>query len=227
LKKEITVITIWSVLAIGLHLSASFALAGEQLWTFDNNADGWTVANGTWTAQNGVYSVAAGEAAMHSIVGDVNWTDYVLEAKVRLDAGNWAGLVFRAQNEFEYYVYYLNVPDNKSELWRHRQGAFDARNAITSNIPATNITIVNGEWLDVQVVVEGDTFRFWINGELQGELQDTVGPSYASGMIGVWAWDTAASFDDVRVSGDDIPGTVTPVEPKDKLTTAWGRIKQR
>jgi len=198
------------------------AFAGEQTWTFDNNADDWTVANGGWNVGDGAYAVAKGEPAMHSLVGDANWTDYTVEAKVRLDDGNWAGLVVRAQNEFEYYVYYMNVPDNKSELWKHNAGAFDARESL-ADIPAVNVTIANGEWLDVKVVVAGDTLQLWINGELQSE--DT-NAAYAAGQIGVWAWDTAASFDDVKVSGDGIAGGTTSVDSQGKLATQWARLKR-
>ena len=78
----------------------------------------------------------------------------------------------------------------------------------------------------MRVVVEGDSMKLWINGEEQGELKDETGAGYAAGQAGVWAWETAASFDDVKVSGDAIEG-LTPVEPLDKLTTTWGRLKQR
>ena len=37
---------------------------------------------------------------MHSLVGDVNWTDYALGANVRVDRRNWAGVIFRAQSEW-------------------------------------------------------------------------------------------------------------------------------
>ena len=51
-------------------------------------------------------------------------------------------------------------------------------------------------------------------------------PIILQGQAGVWAWETAASFDDVTVSGDAVEG-LTPVEPQDKLATTWGRLKQR
>ena len=69
--------------------------------------------------------------------------------------------------------------------------------------------------------MEGDTFQWWIDGELQSEDTD---PTYSKGKIGVWAWATQASFDDVMVTGDDIKDTL-PVEAEGKLATAWGRMK--
>ena len=207
-----------------LIIVISFASAGEQMWSFDTGSEAWTPANGDWHVEDGAYKLDKGGRAEHSLIGDVAWDDYTVEAKVRLDDGNWAGVVFRAQSEMEYYVYYLNVPNNKTELWRHKQSAWDSRDKI-GELAGTNVTVANGEWFDMRVVVEGNSMSLWINGETQGELKDETGAGYAAGQIGVWGWETAASFDDVKVSGAVIPG-LTPVEPLDKLTTTWGRLKQ-
>ncbi len=221
MKKSLSIIVICCVFAIGICLGTPLAFAGEQMWTFDKDATAWKVANGTWTVEGGAYKIVKGEPAMHSLVGDVKWTDYTLEAKVRIDEGNWAGLVVRAQSDMEYYVYYMNVPDNKSELWKHTKPAFDSR-ANISQIPAVDVKIANNEWLNVKVVAQGKTLQLWINGKLQHEDTDDA---YPAGQIGAWAWDTGASFDDVKVSGAGIAGSVTPVQPKGKLATSWGKIK--
>ena len=214
-----------TVVGCCLVLVASFAYAGEQTWSFDADAADWKPANGTWSVEDGIYKLAKGGRAEHSLIGDADWEDYTVEAKVRLDEGNWAGVVYRAQSEKEYYVYYLNVPNNKTELWRHKESAWDSRDKI-GELQGANIKIANGEWFDMRIVVEGTSMKLWINGEEQGELKDETGADYPAGQIGVWAWETAASFDDVTVSGDAI-ASLTPVEPQDKLTTTWGRLKQR
>ena len=82
--------------------------------------------------------------------------------------------------------------------------------------------VENEEWLDVKVVVEGEVFKFYINGELQGEQKDNT---YKTGMIGVWGWETGASFDDVTITGDNVKDTLA-VEPNNKLATTWGRLKR-
>ncbi len=208
-----------------LVLVASVAFAGEQTWSFDSDADEWEIANGVWSVEDGAYKLAVGGPAEHSLIGEAGWADYTVEAKVRLDEGNWAGVVFRAQSEMEYYVYYLNVPNNKTELWRHKTGGWDARDNI-GELAGVNVTIANGEWFDMRIVVEGNVMKLWINGESQGELADTTDAGYAAGKAGVWGWQTGASFDDFKVSGDAIE-SLTPVEPQDKLATTWGRIKQQ
>ena len=223
-----TVIRLPKLAALSLVVFFGIALslptyAGTQLWDFEERHDDWEVANGNWEIKGGIYRLDRGGKAEHSLVGEEKWDDYTVEAKVRLDEGNWAGVVFRAQSEMEYYVYYLNVPNNKSELWRHSKGAWDTRNAINSDIPASKkVKIKNEEWLDVKVVVEGENFKFYINGELQGEQKDAT---YKTGMIGVWGWETGASFDDVMITGDNVKDTLA-VDPNHKLATTWARLKR-
>ena len=198
------------------------SFAGTQLWDFNKDAEGWKAANGNWTVEDGVYKVSKGAAAEHSLVGETNWDDYTIEAKIRIDSGSWAGLAFRAKSEMEYYVYYFNVPDNKTELWKHTAGAWGNRQNL-AQIPAVGgVKITNGDWIDMKIEVAGDTFTLHINGKKQKEDKDA---SYAAGQVGVWAWETAASFDDFTVEGKNIKDTLA-VDPTLKLTTTWGRLKQ-
>ena len=196
--------------------------AGTQLWDFEKNANDWKVANGTWKVEDGVYKVTKGGQAEHSLVGEKDWDDYTIEAKIRIDQHHWAGLVFRAKSEEEYYVYYFNVPDNKTELWKHTPGGWGTR-ANLAQIPAEGgVQIKNDQWIDMKVEVDGDTFTLYINDKKQSDNTDA---SYGTGQVGVWAWETAASFDDFTVEGDNIEDTLA-VDPKRKLTTTWGRLKQ-
>ena len=215
------------MLFLGLFLVFAVSVptfAGTQLWDFEEKHDDWEVANGNWEIKGGIYQLEKGGKAEHSLVGEEDWDDYTVEAKIRLDEGSWAGLIFRAQSEHEYYVYYMNIPNNKSELWKHNKGAWDARQAINSNLPATKkVKIELKEWLDVKVIVEGGIFQLHINGELQSEQKDDT---YKTGKIGVWGWETGASFDDVMITGDNVIDTLA-VDAKDKLATTWGRLKHR
>ena len=214
-----------TTLSLTVLLGVAFSLptfAGTQLWDFEEDHKDWKVANGEWEIKGGVYHVDRGGQAEHSLIGEEDWDDYTIEAKVRLDEHNWAGIVFRAESEMEYYVYYLNVPNNKTELWRHKEGGWAARDNI-AQIPAVDkVKIENGEWIDMKVVVEGSEFQIHLNGKLQGEHEDNT---YKTGQVGVWAWETEASFDDFTVYGDNIVDTLA-VDAKDKLATTWGHLKR-
>ena len=204
----------------------STAKAGFQIWDFEDakrNKE-WKAANGKWKFNKGVYQETSGsEAAMHTIVGEVGWEDYTVEAKVRMDEGNWAGLLFRAQNEFEYYVFYLNAPDQKTELWVHSKPAFNTR-AVGNpqNYPGKKIKIENGEWNHMKIEVKGEDFTLFIDDIEQGTGTSNV--KYDKGMIGVWCWETKASFDDVKITGKGVKSL--PVDPTAKLASVWGELKR-
>jgi len=203
--------------------SAAFALT----WDFEDpkQAKEFNSPNGDWSIKGGVMmeSNKLNMPAQRNLVGDENWTDYTIEAKIRIDTGNWAGIVFRAQSDFEYYVAYLNVPDNKSELWRHVKPAHDSRNAINSNFPAQKTKVEQGKWMTVKLEVAGEKFTFTLNDQFQWEATDG---QYKRGKIGLWTWQTAASFDDLSVNGKGIPVGLA-VKPAGKATTTWAALKAR
>jgi len=197
--------------------------AGELAWDFDENTGEWEAAKGIWQVKDGVYHQKQrwGEA-IHSLVGETSWTNYTLQAQVRIHEGNWAGVVFRAQDEFQYYVYLFCPKEKVSELWLHKAGGPFSRQAIDEHIDAINVGLDRRVWLNFQVQVENSHISLFINGQLQAEFIDET---YKSGKIGVWAWDTIASFDNVRVFGSSIQPS-TSVDYRWKLPITWGRLKQ-
>ena len=215
------------VLVITLAGVVSISSAGTQVWDFENGANDWEVANGEWSVTDGVYQETSGkEKAAHSIVGDVKWENYTVEAKVRFDDGKWAGLIFRAQNEFEYYVFYLNQPDNKTEFWVHKKSAFDTRQGgEPQNFAAKGgVKIESGKWIQMKVKVEGQQFTVFLDGKEQGTATSAI--EYKNGMVGVWAWESKASFDNLTVTGEGVSGGTTAVNPRQKLTTTWSQLKR-
>ena len=215
----------------------SVSQAGIQLWDFEKNGKekDWEHANGDWEFKKGIFQeVSAAESAMHQSVRGVNWEkwdDYTVKAKIRPDEGaKWVGLVFRAQKDLhEYYVYYLNIPNNTSEFWVHMAGAWDTRRAVinkktgNSNNPAQGgIKIEVGKWMDVKIVAKGSEFSFYINDKLQVVHQETT---YKKGSVGVWCWVSKASFDDVMVEGESVTKTLA-VDPQSKLAATWGNLKR-
>ena len=206
---------------------------GTQSWNFEEHAKGWKIANGNWSVDNGLYKVSRGDKAEHSLVGQSDWKNYIIDAKVRIDNVHFAGIVFRAKSETEYYVYYLNTLDQRNQLFKHSAGAWDNRQEIAWTFTVGGIRLENNVWYNVTVKVFEDKFICYINGKKQIEkLHD----SYETGKVGVWAWDTAASFDDFTVTKNEIEEDTKnnlenevelSVTAKNKLTTSWAKLKER
>lgn len=208
---------------------ASVATADEQAWTFDDSAVDWIPANGSWEVEDGIYKqTMRWGKAQKALADGAEWTDHTIEARVRIEAGHWAGIVFRAQNEFEYYVYLICPKENKSELWRHRRSTafkdgFEGRDEIEHDIEPIGFTITRNEWFTLRATVEGSRIALAINGIEQDVFTDDT---YPLGKVGVWTWDTQASFDDVSVNGATTT-SLTAVEPHGKLATAWAALKEK
>lgn len=206
-----------------LYLIASQLLyAGSIFWDFDNVAKDWKVVNGNWEVKDGVYQVTRDFDIEYSLVGDEDWDDYTIEARIRIDENNWAGIVFRAKSNMEYYVYYLSVLDNRTELWKHTAGAWVNREKIAQIPTVDGVQLKNGEWYEMRLDIKDDIFSYYINGKWQMDNSD---PDYSKGKIGVWAWKTTASVDYFSVEGDKIKNT-QDVNPASKVATTWGTLKR-
>ena len=213
--------------AISVFLCLSMLMgtvyAGTQIWDFEkaDQEKDWHIATGDWGIKDDVYQETSGAtAAMASFVGEESWTDYTVEVKVRNEQSNWAGLIFRAKSDLEYYVLYFGVPAKNIELWRHKPPNVDSRDNIFGDAPK-GVVFEVGEWYTLKAVVKKDQFQLYVNDELQQEAVDAV---YGSGRVGVWAWQATASFDDITITGDDIKGT-TAVKPDKKLAVTWGKLR--
>lgn len=83
-----------------------------------------------------------------------------------------------------------------------------------------------GEWHRLEIATIGNEISFYIDGELQFQTNDDLHPS---GGVMLFAYDSITEFDNVIITGDDIPN-VGPsgyaVEPEAKLATTWGAIKR-
>ena len=193
----------------------------------DGNAKGWDEIQGKWSVKGGEYiqedtkwtSTATNETYTRSFFGDVNWTDYTLEAKVRMNNGGETaaivGIFFRVTEKSakgDYYYFRLDA--------RAAEG-----NCL---IKSPNIILLENKGKPsklnqnyvLKVVVTGDNIQCYIDDKLEIEVQDQ---SFPKGAIGVGTFNTEGYFDDVNVNGKGIAANA--VSTKGKLTTTWAFIR--
>ena len=126
-------------------------------------------------------------------------------------------------NRVSLHIHYRFNPGNKGSLCVGPDGEGDEFGA--------------GDWHHIAGIKEGDQFKFYIDGEVvdeqsvpedhaQGEEKLYIGKTgYASALFYIdelFVYDRALSGGEVI---DVMEGLLTPVEPKDKLTTTWGHLK--
>ena len=220
----------YSLVFFSLVTFSRIAWSGEWVFDFEDpkQADHWKVANGNWKIQKGVYTeISAAEKAAHTLFGEADWTDYTVETKIRIDANKWAGLVFRAISEYEYYIVYPEPTPGVSAFFQHHGKDWATRARPNPNKTQIKGKIQVGNWYHLKIEVKGNDLKWFIDDQLQAETKlERVGDLdvYKKGRVGIWAWETKASFDDFKVYGPGIEGSA--VEPRKKLALAWGKLKR-
>ncbi len=161
----------------------------------DGNSTGWTSNGGTWNVAADDTKILVQKANTTGLItaGDT-WTDYVYEAKVRVPISNAnAGLVFRVLDNKNFYMYRLNVANQKLELYKSVDG-------VMTNVSSKTFTTAAKQWYTLKVIVQGNTVKGFVDGERTMEWTNPV-TELTAGKIGFRTTSVDAAFDQVVVTG--------------------------
>jgi hypothetical protein len=112
-----------------------------------------------------------------------------------------AGIVWRYQNQNNYYIVRANARENNVVLYKVEKG-------IRTDLPLVGkgrtygekARIPSGEWGTLRVVAQGNRFEVYSNGVKLFEVEDTTFP--LAGKVGLWTKaDSLTLFDDFMFSG--------------------------
>ena len=117
------------LMAAALYLSGTSSAATLYHYNFDNGTSGsWTSADASWTICRTVatgtpeycQTDATAQHATTAFDGDVTWSDYSIQADVKLDnyLSGEIGIIGRAQDETHYYQLSLkSEPTTGARMW--------------------------------------------------------------------------------------------------------------
>jgi prepilin-type N-terminal cleavage/methylation domain-containing protein len=164
----------------------------HQGFAFDNfddgNMAGWTTSNGSWSVVDGeMYQSTTLNVCKALLPG--SYTNLIYEAKVKIDTGYMPYLLFRVQDDNNYYMFGLKTSTGKVRLAKYAGGSF-------SEIANADATISAGNWYQLRVEVEGTNVKAYLDCDLILNVNDTS--MYPSGQIGFRTYQTKAYFDDIR-----------------------------
>ena len=160
------------------------------------------------------------------VLGDGDWTDYVVECDVYYPADFYIGMLFRFVDENNFYLFDRRVGGAPGEptfdFWKHQDGWTNlASGAVFGAAP--------GVWYNFRIVVMGDTFDVFakskdvdVSFEEMEPLLTGVDGGFTAGKFGLYG----LIYIDNIVIGDTIDDITTAVEPGDKLSITWGDIKK-
>ncbi|MCO7175982.1 LamG-like jellyroll fold domain-containing protein [Sporolactobacillus kofuensis] len=219
-KLILTLALVLTFTVVALPLGVPHALASSSFSdNFESGASKWAATLGTWgtatdaTQPSGdttVYTQTGTSTEGRSSAGSQSWTDYSVEAKVKV--GNFnsnrvmiAGRFKDANNYYAASLYRGNALEIRKKI-----------NGSASTLISKNYTFETNKWYTIKLEFSGSTINVYVNGTLQLTATDS---SLTSGAIGLVA-KAIAEFDDIVVS-DNVSDssssspTTPPASPSD------------
>ncbi len=176
-----------------------------QRWSFDiEPADAimlvGTVFSGTWEVRAEVDAPSlpnvlcqTGKAPFPALsLGGAVFGDVILTTRFKPIGGREdqaAGLIFRVQDQDNYYILRANVLENNVNFYKYASGT-------RSSLKEASAPVKAGQWQELRADVMGNRFRGFVNGQQVVEATDS---SYQAGQVGLWTKaDSVTCFDDVE-----------------------------
>jgi endoglucanase len=198
-----------------------FPLVSQALlWDFNDKGQeaDWEVISGICEIDDNAYKVSDAGAEALTVAGESNWTDYTISGKARLTqpAGfNNVSIAFRASDDgASEYMFMLEGGRQQAEWWKKIGGGY-------TEIQTDPLEIELEDWFSFKVVVNGDNFDGYYEGELISSIEDG---DLTEGKVGIRVYGCTAHVDDFDVNGIGIPAT--DVEAIGKLASTWGSLKK-
>jgi hypothetical protein len=138
-----------------------------------------------------------------AVVADVTAADVDVSVRVKPVSGRVdqaAGLVWRYQNEDNYYIVRANALEGNVVLYKVEKGKrTDLALKGEGRTYGKSAKVPSGEWSTLRVTATGPRFEVFFNGQKLYEVEDTT---FAQpGKVGVWTKaDSVTQFDDLTVA---------------------------
>ena len=137
-----------------------------------------------------------------AVLSDLSAADVDLSVRFKPVSGRVdqaAGLVWRFQNEDNYYIVRTNALENNVVLYKVEKGKrTDLPLKGEGRTYGKKTPVPSGQWSTLRVVAEGSRFDVYLNGTKLYEVEDTTFTQ--PGKVGVWTKaDSVTQFDDLTV----------------------------
>jgi hypothetical protein len=174
-------------------------------WAFDSEptdaiAMVGTVFSGAWEVRNEADAPSqpnalcqTGRATFPALsLGDWVFSDVVVSSRFKPISGREdqaAGLLFRIQDQDNYYILRANALENNVNFYKYAGGRRSSLKEAKAQVPS-------GQWQELRVEAVGNRLLGFLNGQPVVEVTDDT---YQAGQVGLWTKaDSVTCFDDVE-----------------------------
>ncbi len=127
-----------------------------------------------------------------AMVGDAEWENYQVTARVRAVVNEKMGVVFRARNKDNGYILVIDPADD--EIWIDRVIAGER---VEKRLAQETFVCDLDEWYKVTIEVESDTLKVWIDDQLKMRVADST---FSKGKVGFFCDGGGHEFDYIKVT---------------------------
>ncbi len=184
--------------------------------------DDWEVTDGQGEMEGGAFVLQADGGEGKAFTGNIDWTDYTITCKATMVGGNNNyGVIYRYQDNVNYYMNSIKFVDQQA-TWAARISGNYLQGQAGMRLPFASE--MNKQY-ELKIEVEGNQFRFYVDGEM---VQEFSNDEFGKGAVGLRVYSSQAVFDDFEVNGPGIPKSGgASVKPEWKLAIAWGDLKSQ
>jgi len=197
----------------------------------DGDFAGWEIwGGGNWKVESGELLLShRGTTTLYT--GEAGWSDYTVQADVMivevLIPQSAGALILaryqRPESPARYAFGFFWTPNHPRMLGLSYA---DANSVVHFGKPDP-FPIEEGRWYNLRMTLQKNHIEAYLDNELIAEWDDK---SEDSGKIALVGYGIEARFDNVVITGDEIPdvgpGGYATVEQTGKLATMWGSIKR-
>lgn len=156
------------------------------------------------------------------VVGEEDWTDYIVEYDAYFPTDFYIGTLFRYQDDEAFYLFDRRQGGPTFDFWMRKGGGW------TNLAAGAAFAALPEDWFRFRLEIEGDTFRAYAKEaddntpftDIDPLLEGSDG-SFASGKFGLYG----LIYIDNIIIGEADEDMVFAVEPEEKLAITWGQIK--
>lgn len=231
-----------ALIGVSLLLSvANFVYAGTWIEDFDRgNYNGWTLLRGTENHRAEI-SVVSGELVFKHfnipsggtedwivLEASKDWSDYTIELRLKyteLGPSDPKGILLTYNDTLE------GVPEGGPNCpfgFVQPNGTVMGLNAIKGVFGILANGTYNAtpnKWYNVKILNQRTHYEIYIDDQKILAYDDNISDK---GGVGIGARDMITYFDDIRITGDNVPdGTSSSVDMIGKSAITWAEIKTR
>ncbi len=164
---------------------------------FGHKNNFWKVADGDWSFENGFLIQQETSNSYNAIINTKEkFGNCQIEVNFMPISGRWdasGGIIFRAQDNNNYYIIRANALEDNFSLYTYINGS--RSNLIEVETKAPEIK----KWHTIKVVAKDNHIQGYLDGKL---LIDYFDDTFKSGYVGLWTKaDSVTKFDNFQVEG--------------------------